>query len=105
MGEHRYLRVGFGDLRGRSGSVPGGLRTNVEAYATTRGAPMNTKHTGRSDGASDSGQEHRGPTNQTTKAVRTMDQTSTIIETSGQVRPGASGFPAVCWCGQDLEYV
>ena len=69
---------------------------------------MNTKDTGNSDGAIDITQEHRGTTShpkQTTKAVRTMDTSSTIMNTSGQVRAPASGVSPVCWCGQDLEYV
>ena len=69
---------------------------------------MNTKRTGHSDGASEIAQEHRGTTNhpkQTTEAMRTMDTSSTIMDTTGQVRARASGVPPVCWCGQDLEYV
>ena len=68
---------------------------------------MNTKHTGHSDGASEIAQEHRGTTNhpKQTEAVRTMDTSSTIMDTTGQVRARASGVPPVCWCGQDLEYV
>ena len=69
---------------------------------------MTTKHTGHSDGASEVAQEHRGTTNhpkQTTEAMRTMDTSTTILNTTGQVRTRATGAPQVCWCGQDLEYV
>ena len=69
---------------------------------------MNTKRTGSSDGAIEIAQEHLGTTNhpkQTTEAVRTMDTSSTIKDTTGQVRARASGVPPICWCGQDLEYV
>ncbi len=50
---------------------------------------MNTNDTRHSDGASEIAQEHRGTTNhpKQTEAVRTMDTSSTIMDTTG---PGAS---------------
>ena len=68
---------------------------------------MNTKQTGHSDGASEVAQEHRGTTShpKQTELVRTMDTSSTIMDTTGQVRGRGSGVSPVCWCGQDLEYV
>jgi len=48
--------------------------------------------------------EARNDPMQTTEAVREMDTTTTMT-TTWQVPASVQNGAALCWCGQDLEYV